>query len=194
MCNIPTNRLVEKCSILGIDPGSTNLGIAILNFELFSKEIISTEAFTINADRLVLNNSWLSENYDNKTARITALREKLLYILDYYDPVAIACESPFYNPKRPQAYGVLVEVLAMIRSVVIEHDDWKKLHMIDPSSVKQAVGAPGNANKETMAYHIGRMNQLNILRECVLDEHSVDATAVAYCKYIRLVKNEVAHV
>lgn len=194
MFTLPTDRPVVKCSIMGIDPGSTNLGVAILNFDLMSKAIISTEAFTINADRLVLNNSWLSENYDNKTARISALRERLLDIMDYYDPVAIACESPFYNPKRPQAYGVLVEVLSMIRNVVIEHDDWKQLHLIDPSSVKQAVGAPGNASKEIMTDHVSRMMELNILRDCVLDEHSTDATAVAYCKYKRLTRNEVSHV
>lgn len=60
---------------------------------------------------------------------------------------------------------------------------------IDPSSVKNAVGAKGNAKKEVMAEQLLTLENILLsdrpLRE--LDEHSVDAVAVAYSAYKNLV-------
>ena len=83
----------------------------------------------------------------------------------------------------PGAYGALVEVICGIRNAVIRYSDVKPLYKVDPSSVKQAIGAKGNADKNAVRDYVSKIPELiNNLDNplCSLDEHSIDAMAVAY--------------
>lgn len=186
MLSLPQGNLKRTAEVVGIDPGSESLGLAIISFDIETLQIVSTQARTFVASKMFKDDTWLAQIHGQRVCRIKHLQETLIEIFNSVDPLFIACESPFYNPRRPNAYGVLVEVLDAIRNAVMEHDSWKSLYLIDPPTVKKSVGAPGNADKIKMYEIICSMDNLNPLNDLdlsSLDEHSIDAIAVAYCKY-----------
>lgn len=192
MLYVPTSSLARTANIIGIDPGSETLGLAIIEFDIDTLNIVSSQAKTFVGSKMYSQDNWLSNIHSPRVARISCHKQNLIDIFRNIDPIQIACESPFYNPRRPNAYGVLVEVLTMVREAVIEYDNWKNLYLIDPPTVKKSIGAPGNADKIKMMECMINLSGLNFIDpagvQC-LDEHSIDALAVAYCRYLGLVKS-----
>jgi Holliday junction resolvasome RuvABC endonuclease subunit len=177
--------------LIALDPGSDTLGFAAFDVDSETFEIKRSIAFTITASKLVNDESWIATRFSYRTARIYKLKELLLNYYAALNPSFVACESPFFNPRRPGAFEPLVEVKAAIRDSVIEHNPWVNLTFIDPSSIKKSVGAPGNADKAVMKKAVSLLTDLNYdgeIKIIDLDEHSIDALAVGYCK-IKNMKN-----
>lgn len=178
-------------SIVGIDPGSTTLGVAIIRFDCYTYQIVSTRAFTVKAAKLS-KESWATEVHGERLGRINAIEEKLYWIFRDVEPFQVVSESPFYSFKHPNAYGVLMEVITAIRNALMRYDLWKELHLIDPPSVKNAVGAKGNAGKdEVRAKVLGLAPTLRFVGPVPmeeLDEHSFDSIGVAYGRYQRMLE------
>ena len=173
-------------TLIGIDPGSTCVGICTMQVDLITEQILSTNAYTLRLDKLG-GSDWVSDNYGDRFKRIAKLKECLCLIFQENNPLSISIESPFFNRFRPQAYGVLMEVLSSIREAVFIHDMWMTPYLIDPSSVKNAVGAHGAAKKEIIQAMILNLTDINPVMELKsLDEHALDAIAVNYARYKRL--------
>jgi Holliday junction resolvasome RuvABC endonuclease subunit len=177
-------------TLIGIDPGSDKLGVSLYKVEFDTFKILESRAFTIIASKMVNERSWLAQIHSYRTARIYKLRECLLEYFNKIQPSVIACESPFFNPRRPGAFQPLVEVLSMIKDAVIEYSVWQPLFMIDPSSIKNSVHAAGNADKDKMKESVLKLTDLAYNGDIELkdlDEHSIDALAVGYCqiKYLK---------
>ena len=175
--------------IIGLDPGSETLGFGTIEFDIETMQIVKSTAKTFVGSKLMRQKSWEIELNGERFSRINAHKENLKYLFGIHNPLQIACESPFYNPRRPNAYGVLVEVLIAIKQAVYEYSNWRSVFLIDPPTVKKAIGAPGNADKVKMKECILKMTNLcydGNLEE--IDEHSIDALAVAYCRYKELIK------
>lgn len=188
MLPIPTDPN-NTFHIVGIDPGTTMLGVSLLKVDITSLKILSSEAWTLNAERLMGQYQWTELMHGARTCRIHALHLELLKIFNYYNPLLIVSEAPFINGRFPQAGIALTEVLSAIRQAVIAYDQWKSLYIVPPSSVKNAVRAPGNANKDVMKQRLLELTELNYIGEVPmikLDEHSIDALAVAYSKWKEL--------
>lgn len=184
MFHIPPNNPYPV--ILGIDPGSETLGVSCLVIEPVSLQIVSTQAMTFIGSKLNMN-AWMESVHSARFARIDAHKENLKQLFTLTRPVCVVCESPFYNPRRPQAYGVLVETLDAIRHAVWEYDQHLGLNLIDPPTVKRSVGAKGNADKDVMKQSVCALTDLNYQGQVplsLLDEHSIDAIAVAYSKLV----------
>jgi Holliday junction resolvasome RuvABC endonuclease subunit len=185
MFHIPANN--HHAQILGIDPGSSTLGVACLSVDVQTLEIACTQAITFTASKLSIN-PWMEQVHSARFARIAAHKENLKNVFGCCLPVAIVCESPFYNPTRPGAYSALVETLDAIRQAVWEYDQCMPLDLIDPPTVKQCVGGKGNADKDEMKRLILNLPNLNFSGSIPLqmvDEHSIDAIAVAYSKIVQ---------
>jgi Holliday junction resolvasome RuvABC endonuclease subunit len=181
------------CRIIGIDPGSTTLGFSVLEYDARTLKIIRTYAFTFNAGKMKLSDLDI-ENHSERYARIYELMEALYEKFLELKPTFVICESPFMAMRRPQAYGALVEVVFAIRSALRKYDPTMPLDLIDPPSAKNAVGAAGNAKKEQV--HAAMKKLLPALHFDVLlsdapfdllDEHSVDGTAIAYSRWKKLI-------
>lgn len=189
MLHVPSTG--SSCAtMIGIDPGSTCVGISIMKIDVVSETILSTEAYTLHLDKLG-GNEWLGEQCGDRFKRIDKLKACLANIFRIQQPLCVSVESPFFNRFRPQAYGVLMEVLSAIREAVFTHDPWLAPYLIDPSSVKNAVGAGGAAKKEIMQERVLSLPNLNPIVDLDnLDEHSIDAIAVNYARYKRLFSKE----
>ena len=179
-------------SIIGIDPGTDTLGVANIYFDIPTMRIVSTQAQTLKGAKCAAG-SWTSEINGDRWGRIESHYETLGHIFNHYQPLEIACEAPFINRRQPQAGLALTEVVAMIKHAVIRYDSWKRLYMIDPPTVKNAVGVLGRAGgpegKMLMRTAVLAMPVLNYNGEIPLeqlDEHSIDAIAVAYCRFKNL--------
>lgn len=186
MLPIPLNK-DNIVNIIGIDPGSTTLGVAVLSVNVETMQIVSNEAFTINGNKLGHKNSWCEELHGSRYYRISLIEENLIKIFNYYQPIAICSESPFINGRFPAAGIALTEVLCTIRRAVTMYDQWRVLYLVPPSCLKQAINAKGNATKEDMVLAMSRIPELvntNINGIHTLDEHSVDALSAAFFQYL----------
>lgn len=178
--------------LTGIDPGTSKLGIANLKVDIETLEILAADAETYDVTKIVNDKSWLATLHSYRTARIYKLKELLLRNFNKLQPSVIACESPFFNKRFPGAFQPLVEVLTGIKDSVIDYSIWQPLFMIDPSSVKNGVKAPGNADKDKMKIAVCALIDLNYngaVPLIELDEHSIDAIAVAYTQVKVMIRN-----
>lgn len=180
-------------NLIGLDPGSETLGVGVLKMDIKTKAILKIRGFTLRGSKLFDDEGFHANLHGARTARIRALKDKLVEIFWQEMPLNIACESPFFSMRRPSAFGALLEVVTAVREAVIEYDEWQKLHLIDPPTVKKAVGAPGNGDKDRVKkaivenysqYYEGGVEEI-----VALDEHSIDADAVVICRHQGILNN-----
>lgn len=176
-------------TIVGIDPGTEMLGISLLKFDVETFDIVECDAKTYVGSKLA-GCDWNGQVYGDRYKRIEAHQANLLNILTLEEALVCACESPFINMRRPQAYGALTEIVCALRHAVRAYDNWKPLYMVEPSNVKKAVNAKGGADKNAVKDAILQISELT--QTCLkpiskMDEHSIDALAVSYSvlKYFR---------
>jgi len=192
MLTLPINS-PDTANIIGIDPGSTNMGVSVITINLVTLKIVSSIAWTINGAKLSDSDSWIANLHGDRYSRIKALEETLLQIFNYYQPIAVAGESAFINGRFPAAVMALVEVMGAIRNAVTRYDVWRVVNLVPPSSAKNAVSAGGAANKDTMKEKVMQLTELNYNGNVpihLLDEHSIDALAIGYYMYKKLLKGD----
>ena len=173
-------------SIVGIDPGSEKLGVSVIGIDVETQKIAFVRASTYTGSKMFSPKDHFAIVQSDRQARITAHRENLYRLFLRERPIQICSESPFYNPRMPAAFGSLTEMIVAIRSAAQMYSKERPLYLIDPPSVKKAVGASGAADKDAV-----RKCVLALLKECYigitpmeeLDEHSIDAIAVGYARY-----------
>lgn len=174
-------------NIVGIDPGTNTLGYAVLKVSLPDLTIVESDAFTLKGEKLMSPDTWLAEVYTDRMVRLDALHFKLVRLFQRDVPIAVAGEEPHFNRKFPNAFGPLVETMAMIRQAVIRFDRWVVFRTFDAMSIKRAVGVEGKIPKgkakqvvreQVLAQPEFRYNGAIPIEE--LDEHSIDALAIAY--------------
>lgn len=195
MLQMPLGATQFAC-LIGIDPGSDTLGVGILTFNVQTLEIVSTQATTLNGARAG-RGSFVTQVHGDRMGRIESHRQALLRIFRTVQPLSVASESPFISRRHPQAGLALTEVVCAIRAALLNYDSSKPLELIDPPTVKRAVGVSGKTGgpegKKLMQTAVLRMAQALHYDGDVpmdkLDEHSIDALAVAYCHYNQMLEN-----
>lgn len=183
------------CRIVSIDPGSTTLGVAVIDYDPMTMKIVKTFSFTLNVGRMPLNTDTI-EKHSDRYARIFMLMDLLVEIFIRYSPNHIVSEAPFLKKRFPLAFAVLTEVVLCIRMAVKRYDSAIRLDMVEPSKAKAAVGAivtKGKEQKEPVRAALMLMlddlcfdPELSDTVFELLDEHSIDAIAVGYCKLEQL--------
>ncbi|MEO0191665.1 MAG: crossover junction endodeoxyribonuclease RuvC [candidate division WOR-3 bacterium] len=106
--------------------------------------------------------------------RLLSIYSEMLRVIDEFAPDLLVMEAVIYhkNPKTALIMGAArgaVLLAAAERSIPVKE--------ISPTAVKKAVSGTGRAGKESVAYMIKRL--YNIQGE--VSEHVADALAVAWC-------------
>lgn len=181
--------------IIGIDPGSTTLGVSVIEYDIKTLAIVKTYSTTLNASKVPLNKHDV-ESHSDRYARIFKLSEMLLELFLKLRPNFIITESPFLKKRFPLTFAVLTEVVFAIRIAVKRYDPLQKLELVDPPTAKKAVGAKTvKGGDQKSPVHDALRLLLAILffdpnRSIAsfeeLDEHSIDSMAVAYYKWTTL--------
>lgn len=172
--------------IVGIDPGTNTLGVALLSYDLVNQSLLVDEALTFTADTMIHRYPNIIDAQGERYARIHAHRENLKQYFQTHQPHAIASEAPYFR-RLVQAFASLTECVYAIRMAAYDYDQFRPLHTIDPATVKKSVGVSGKSgDKEEMRKAILRLGILTTAQEetlHLLDEHAIDAIAVAYTHF-----------
>ena len=178
--------------VVGIDPGSTNMGFGVIEGDVIAGKVISCSAITLNANKIQC--SELDERvHSARYARIFALTEALHDLFVQTRPTLVACESPFMSRRRPMAYGALMETVYAVRIALRRYDSTIYLDLVDPPTAKIAVGAKGNADKDAVLKAVLSLEGGSVFSSFdekrsgraigSLDEHSSDSLAIAYWRW-----------
>jgi crossover junction endodeoxyribonuclease RuvC len=158
--------------ILGVDPGTTILGFALIDATSPQGKLLEMGTFRL---------SKIKEHAD----KLKAIFEKTLEIIETFQPQILAIEAPFYG-KNPQS----MLKLGRAQGVVIAAAMYKGLEVFEysPRKIKQSITGNGNASKEQVA---AMLKNMNLIWE---NKHSYDATdalAAAVCHHLQ---NRIASV
>ncbi len=154
----------ENTVILGIDPGSTIMGYAL----------ISISAHT---PKLILLGSLDQRKVKDHFEKIARIFDRTLALIDEHKPVALAIESPFYGNnvqsmlKLGRAQGAAISA-ALYRSVPV--------YEYAPRKIKQSITGYGNASKEQIARFLQQILRVDLKPE-TLD--ATDGLAAAMCHF-----------
>lgn len=180
-------------SVIGLDPGTTTLGLGVLHVDALSLQITSYEAHTLIATKMVREDDWMAVTHGYREARVRALSDCLLEWFHYLRPLSIATEAAFYNRRTPSAYGPLLEAINGIRNAVVAYDNWMTLHVIETSVAKSEIGYKSpkkvkGQKKDTKTPVKEAMLSMPEFK-CpsqtpisTLSEHAIDALAIAYAR------------
>lgn len=173
----------DSFNIIGIDPSVNNFGISIYSIDYLSRKINSIEAFTLKNQRLYDNSTLDEDLYSDRNIKIYKLKNHFINILANINPSLVICESPFYNPSMPNAYASLVQIIQTIQFACLEYNNNIYFSTIEPLLVKKTIGAGMTTGKIDVKDSVLR-NELimsKIINNVIeLDEHSIDAIAIAY--------------
>lgn len=191
-------------TILGVDPGSTTMGIAALRVNIADLAITDASLTTIHALQLDsgrATNDWMLETHSARSMRLRELAWMLGQHLVIERPLFVVSEAPFFNPRNPNAYQVLVETMKVIENAVYAWNPWRPLYRIETTVAKKAV-MPSDSNllaqfkaikdnKEKVSFSVKHHSELSRLVNFDLhDEHAIDALIVAYTQLVRLRNND----
>ena len=152
--------------ILGVDPGTTVMGFALL--EARKGKLLSLEIGVLHLHK-----------FESHPQRLQRIFERLQGLIDFHGPEAMAIEAPFYG-KNPQS----MLKLGRAQGVAIAAAITKGLEIAEyaPKTIKQAITGNGNAQKEQVAAMLERLLGTP-LEEKYLD--ATDALAAAVCHYFQ---------
>lgn len=171
-------------SILAIDPGLNNTGVAHLLIDHAKNEIVSLEATTIVTNNLPNNTGLSLSIHTERKIKLHKLKNCIIGYIEHLKPSVMVCESSFYNPYMPTAYKALIESITAIQEALIETNNNIPFLMIEPLLIKKTVGGlKGIKGKSVIRDCIRNIDELYKLlghNLDILDEHSIDAIAIGY--------------
>ena len=173
--------------LIGIDPGSTDLGLAILELD---------EAFKIKAIRAYNINA--KEEYSKRFNPHTAYGDlragsRMRLIMDVIethlsdDMVFVAVEAGFYNAFRPAAYAVLLAQMKMILLSLKQFYPTVSIGQYPPGVIKKKIGVTSHKGKDPVLEAIVALGlDRYLVNDTIenLSEHAVDAIGIAYTGYL----------
>jgi len=139
----------KKIKVLAIDPGTTNCGWSILEYVTTTGEITIAKLGTIHPRRIVSRVAMddRREKFGGGILRIDLLRNEISDIIEENNPEFIAIEDAFYNPKFPNAYGIILQCITTIQLLIFRSFN-KKIYKIPTKSHKETVTGNGSIKKD----------------------------------------------
>lgn len=179
-------------TILSIDPGTIYTGYGLIKAKIEDLTMVQAKAWTVNASELIESQSWDEQLYGERFARVNQHAVKFKEYLNIYNPLIVVSESPFYNPRRPAAYGALLEIVLTIRQTLYNWDKWKILYQIDPATAKKSIGVPGNSgDKLLVKQKLLELKEMKSVGIEDFDEHSADALLIAKCQLDKIKNGQI---
>lgn len=178
-----TDPSYEKLCLMAIDPGLNNTGIAIFQLDLKPVKIVSIEAWTIQADKLIDDCGLDDEDFIERLHKRHNLGHALRGILKNYQPSWVVSESPFFDRFRPGSFAILTEVMTTILDTIVATDPGIRFSVVEPLVVKKVLGVAGQKGKEVVRDAMAKQTTLlSVLKTPLetLSEHAIDAIGVGY--------------
>lgn len=152
--------------ILGVDPGTTVMGFALLQTTGNKTNVIEID--TIRMTRL-----------PDQNAKLKRIFEATVEIVQKYNPSILAIEAPFYG-KNPQSMLKLGRAQGVVIAACLHYG--LEVFEYSPRKIKQSITGKGSSSKEQVAAMLHRMCSISS-ENIPLD--ATDALAAAYCHYLQ---------
>ncbi len=163
------DKLVKEHTILGIDPGTTFMGWAILHTS-------GAKATLVKMDYLDL------QKVEGHYAKLQKIFFFLCEVIDQYRPSEIAIETQFVD-KNVQTMLKLAHGQGIAIAAALSKDI--PINEYSPMKIKMAITGNGHASKEQVAGMLQRF--LHITPEQMPKKlDATDALGIAYCHYLQL--------
>jgi crossover junction endodeoxyribonuclease RuvC len=150
--------------ILGIDPGTTNMGYGLI------------KGIGRNPSMIALGFVELS-GFADHYLKLQRIFERTLQLIDQYHPDELAIEAPFHG-KNVQS----MLKLGRAQGVAIAAGLYRSLPIFEyaPLRIKQAITGQGNASKEQVALMLQRILEIDRLPDNL---DATDGLAAALCHF-----------
>ena len=171
---------------MGIDNGSSNLGLVVIDLDLRSGIYTLVHAETLVAERLIKNHRGSLITHTPRFVRESTLRDVFADRLDEFQPDAVAVENAFFQPGRVTSFETLTEMKVFLREAVIDYDWSMDIILYSPGEAKRAV-QPSNFTMKKVVIRdciIAMGNKIRCVNGTSLDnltEHEYDGIAVVVC-------------
>lgn len=168
--------------LVSIDPGSNNLGIAILEHPVTDDTIFVKSTRSVKLKDNYSTYASIAEVHGSRVARLMHMQDVVSEILNEIRPHAVIVESNYLG-KSPQSFATLVECVLIVRAALFKYDPFIPLHTVDPTTVKYSAGMPKvkGTDKEDVRRAVKKLSCLSWeVNIDDLDEHEVDAVAIGH--------------
>lgn len=156
----------DYMKILGVDPGTNNLGYAVLSIDNHKLMVLDHGVFRLR-------------KMDSHQDKLYQIFKKIVDIIERFQPSEMAIEAPFHGKnvqsmlKLGRAQGVAIAAALHQKIAVQEYS---------PKKIKLAVTGNGNASKEQVAAMVDQLVSTQIDKD-LLD--ATDALATALCHHFQ---------
>ena len=157
---------MDEQLILGIDPGTTIMGFALLSVQNKKTEVVKMDVIKMT-------------KLPDQNAKLKKIFESTVELINTYHPSILAIEAPFFG-KNPQSMLKLGRAQGVVIAACLHH--LLEVFEYSPRKIKQSITGKGNASKEQVAAMLERM--------CIFPDEvryldATDALAVAYCHHLQ---------
>lgn len=168
---------------LFLDPGLNNTGVSVYRIDQYERKILSIEAGTLKAIRLIDDSGIDDEFHEERIIKRLQMGKGLRLWLENHSPDIVVTESPFFDRKKPSSFQILSEVLTTLYDEVLRYNRMVRFQKLAPQAVKKSLGVAGIKGKEIVKEAV---EKTALIMEHFpkgidhLDEHGIDAVAVGY--------------
>lgn len=156
---------VAPYRILGIDPGTTALGYAIVEVHPRYQKMVEIGTLKL-------------AKFPEHAKRLEVIYRRVSQVIDTHKPKILAIEAPFFG-KNPQSMLKLGRAQGVCMAAAIGLG--LEVHEYAPRKIKQSIAGNGNASKEQVAAMLAQEFSLPAITKDILD--ATDALGAAMCHY-----------
>lgn len=172
----------DRLRFVSVDPG-TNLGVAIIDYDVVTHKVIVKDAYTLDLSRLIP-----SDDHEDKQRmvllRLTRMKAFLNNYIKRWKPQFAAHETA-YVPNRGggasiASFASLIENILTIRFCFFDKDNDMRVFAINPSAVKFCIAGEKSSDKKLILNALLKDENVDLsaLKSTALDQHSADAVGI----------------
>ena len=177
--------------IMGVDPGTRNLGVSLSVCDFKTPMFMVHDGQTFDVEALThKTNAYTTEFHSRNIAMYRSVYELIYQSVHDLQPDLVICESPYLNKRFPLAYMLLTLCSQAVHQAVRDYSIFIPFEFIDPSSAKMGVGVNGGSSDKNLMQHAVLNNPMiqGMFDLSTLDEHTIDSIAIAFNGFLGILK------
>ena len=184
----------KSFNIMGIDPGSRNVGVSIFN--VLPEDDNHDIKFTVNKVLTFSINIDIEDDvgiHELILDRLKKLSNIIKTVYRLYNPTVVAMESAFINTSRMGAVIPLAQAIYAIQSTIYSIDRSSKVITLPPGLIKKIFGSKQVGKDAVLVALKSHKLLMEKITKKNMTDHEIDAIAIAYSilEYIKTTRGMV---
>lgn len=174
----PSAELNSVLTVVAVDPGINDLGLAVLTLDLKTQDLSIGPAYHIQPKHWQGYKQCVDVQ-DERMQKEVAIRTFFVWALDHFQPHVVVIESPFLH-QMVNAFESLTIIMTLLRHDALDYDSGMPVIKVPPTVAKSALGVKDFKDKQAVKDAILQRTDVEMDRGLVrsLTEHATDAIAV----------------